>query len=132
MEGSTDAEQIAISLMEQQVYDLRMAFGRVAYDPNCGKLKEEYVKNLPDALKLVSDYLGENPFVAGQNMSYVDFWLYEYLLKVAVLVPEVFGEFDNLKKFVERIESLPRISAYLKERKPALFNGPMSKWNATC
>ena len=131
LDGANEQEKIAISLVEQQVSDLNTAIVRVCYDPNCEKLKEDYLKNLPAALKLLSTYLGDRPFVAGSNISYVDFWLYEYLKKISVLVPGSLDEFANLGKFLGRIESLPQLAAYFKNAKPGLFNGPMAKWNAT-
>ena len=103
--GSTEEEKIAISLVEQQVYDLKYAFARVAYDPNCEKLKVDYLNNLPASIKQISDYLGERPFVAGANLTYVDFWLYEFVKKMSVLTPEILNEFCNLDKFIKRIES---------------------------
>ena len=131
LDGSTEEEKIRISLLEQQVTDMNFQIIRISYDPNCDKLKEDYVKNLPDSLKLVSKFLGDHPFAAGTNISYVDFLLYEYLTKISVLVSDVFGQFPNLKKFLERIESLPRVSTYMKFEKPSLFNGSMANWNAT-
>ena len=131
LDGANEQEKIAISLVEQQVSDLNTAIVRVCYDPNCEKLKEDYLKNLPAALKSLSTYLGDRPFVAGSNISYVDFWLYEYLKKISVLVPGSLDEFANLAKFLGRIESLPQLSGYFKNAKPGLFNGPMALWNAT-
>nr|ABL09303.1 allergen Aca s 8 [Acarus siro] len=98
LDGATEAEKIAISLVEQQVQDLN---------------------------------IGEKPFVAGSNISYADFWQYEYLKKISVLVPGALDATPNLAKFLVRIESLPQLSAFFKANKPALFNGPMAKWNAT-
>lgn len=131
LDGSNEQEKIAISLVEQQIADLNQAIVKICYDPNCEKLKEEYLKNLPTALKSLSTYLGDRPFFAGSNISYVDFWAYEYLKKISILVPGGLDEFANLTKFLGRIESLPQMSAYFKNAKPGLFNGPMAKWNAT-
>ncbi|OTF73475.1 Group 8 mite allergen-like protein (mu class glutathione transferase), partial [Euroglyphus maynei] len=113
--NDNDHEMIRISMAEQQTKDMMTAMVRVCYDPNCEKLKPDYLKALPDSLKLMSKFLDQHPFVAGTNVSYVDFYLYEFLCRVKVMVPEVFNQFDNLKKFVERMESLPRVSDYIKK-----------------
>lgn len=134
LEGSTGAEKVAISLVEQQVYDMFMAHGRVAYDEACEKLKPEYVKGVSASLKQLSAFLGEKPFVAGTNISYVDFFLYEILYKLSVFLPEAFKEPEvggNLLKFVERVASLPRVAGYIRASKPMVFNGVMAKWNAS-
>lgn len=133
LEGNTEAEKTAISLVEQQVYDMFMAHGRVAYDEACEKLKPEYLKGIPATLKQLSAFLGDKPFVAGSNISYVDFFLYEILYKLSVFVPEAFKGPEvggNLLKFVERVASLPRVASYIKASKPMIFNGVMAKWNA--
>nr|XP_027205212.1 glutathione S-transferase [Dermatophagoides pteronyssinus] len=131
LNGSNDHEEIRISMAEQQTKDMMAAMIRVCYDANCDKLKPDYLKSLPDCLKLMSKFVGEHAFVAGANISYVDFYLYEYLCRVKVMVPEVFGQFENLKRYVERMESLPRVSDYIKKQQPKTFNAPTSKWNAS-
>ena len=130
LNGGSPEEKLNISLMEQQVADLNNAFFALADDPNCDKLKPDYIAGLPSQIQLLSDYLGEQPFVAGAAISYVDFWLYEYLVKIKVLVPQVFAQFDNLKRFVDRIESLPRLKSYIKKLGPMPFCRPSCKWNA--
>ncbi|KAJ6219922.1 hypothetical protein RDWZM_005734 [Blomia tropicalis] len=130
LDGADCKEKVTISLVEQQIVDLNMAMGRIAYDPNCDKVKEDYLKALPDQLKLVSNFLGEKPFAAGANLSYVDFVMYEYLKKVSVLVPGSLDATANLAKFVGRIESLPKVAQYIASKTPKLFNGPIAKWNA--
>ena len=131
LNGSNDHEEIRISMAEQQTKDMMAAMICVCYDANCDKLKPDYLKSLPDCLKLMSKFVGEHAFVAGANISYVDFYLYEYLCRVKVMVPEVFGQFENLKRYVERMESLPRVSDYIKKQQPKTFNAPTSKWNAS-
>ncbi|KAH9420192.1 Glutathione S-transferase Mu 3 [Dermatophagoides pteronyssinus] len=129
--GQNDREEIRVSLAEQQIIDMNMAIGRIAYNPNCEKLKPEFLKTLPEQVELLSKFLGDQPFIAGSNISYADFLLYEYLTKLKVLVPDVFGRFENLKKFHERIEALPRVSDYIKKQQPKSFHGPTSLWNGT-
>lgn len=131
LDGANEQEKLAISLVEQQVQDMNSAIVRICYDPAVEKLKEDYLKGLPAGLKLLSTYLAEKAFVAGSNISYVDFWLYEYLKKISVMLPGSLDATPNLIKFIDRVESLPQLASYFKSAKPALFNGPMAKWNAT-
>ncbi|OTF75585.1 hypothetical protein BLA29_014632, partial [Euroglyphus maynei] len=95
-------------MAEQQTYDMLMAMVRICYDPNMDKLKPDYVNKLPESLNLMSKFLANHDFIAGSKISYADFFLYEFLCRLKVMVPEVYNQFDNLKKFVERMESLPR------------------------
>nr|CAQ51257.1 glutathione S-transferase [Psoroptes ovis] len=129
LNGNNEMEKIRISLAEQQIVDLNQALSRVAYNPNCEKLKPEYLEKLPEQLELLSKFLNNQPFISGTNISYADFLLYEYLTKIKVLMPELFVKNDNLKKFHERIEALPRINEYIKKQQPKSFHGPTALWN---
>lgn len=123
---------MAISLIEQQVVDLYRNITRINYDPQADKLKENFIANvLPGELKPLSAWLKEKPFVAGSNISYADFLLYEYLKKVACHVPGSLEPYPNLAKFVSRIESLPKLSTYIKQSAPVPFNGISAKWNVS-
>jgi len=130
LDGQTEAERLRIELAEQQLVDLNTAFVRLSYDPNFETLKVDYLKNLPDGLKLLSEFLGDRPYLAGANLSYADFLAYELLDKLVLLAADEVSKFANLKQYQSRIESLPTIANYLKSdryiRSP--LNGPMAKF----
>ena len=129
LEGTTEVEKNRIAVLEQQVSDLNIAFFRTLFGPDFEKNKPEYLKALPDALKQLSTFLGSNQWVAGGKISYVDFWLYEYLIKIKVFAPQVFGKFPTLSAFVDRVEALPRVAEYIKASEPLVFSGPRYAWN---
>lgn len=101
----------------------------LAKNPQVAKLRDSYIGSLPAEVARLSVFLGEQPFVAGSALSYVDFTLYEALIRMAVLTPAVLEPATNLKRFIERIEALPRLSTYLKGQAPMPFGGPSYKWN---
>ena len=131
LDGETEEDRIRISLCEQQTVDMVIAMARVSYDPNCEKLKPEYLRTLPNQLELMSKFIGDLPFVGGTNLSYVDFCLYELLVKYKVLTSEILEPFENLQNFIKRFESMPKIAAYIREQEPKPFNGAIAKWNGT-
>jgi len=131
LDGQSEEEQLRVGLVEQQLVDLNTAFTRICYDPNFETLKVDYLKNLPNNLELLSNFLGERPFLAGESVTYVDFMAYEFLDKINALAPEELAKVDNLKKYSERVESLPQIANYLKTAPKGSFNGPMAQWGAT-
>ena len=77
-------------------------------------LKEDYIKALPEKLGQFSDFLGDNPWFAGANISFVDFIMYELLDQHRILAPEVITTFPKLVDFLNRFEKLPAIEAYMK------------------
>jgi glutathione S-transferase len=115
--GNTEDEQIRISLAEQQLKDNNTAFVRICYDTNFETLKIDYFKQLPQTLELLSKFLGDRPYFAGESLTYVDFLAYEYLDQQKLFAPDVVSKFENLVQFLARFELLPTIAKYMKSDK---------------
>lgn len=132
LDGTTEQEKIRIDLAEQQLNDFRMAFVQMCYNPNFETLKVDYLKTLPDKLKLFSDFLGKNKWFAGNNITYVDFLLYEMLAQHKLFAPDCLKNFSNLDEFVKRFEDLPTIKKYMKSDKFLKWplNGDMAKFGS--
>ncbi|XP_076431445.1 uncharacterized protein LOC102914538 [Peromyscus maniculatus bairdii] len=87
------------------------------YDSCClpqEKRKPEFLKGLPDHLKLYSEFLGKQPWFAGDKITYVDFLVYDVLDQHRIFEPKCLDAFPNLKDFLARFEGLKKISAYMK------------------
>jgi len=130
--GSTEEEERRVDQSEQQVTDFRMGWVRLCYNPAFETEKVEYLKNLPGLLKGFSDWLGDRKYFAGSHVTYVDFIFYEIFSQHLVFSKESFADFKNLTGFVERIESCPDLSAYLKSDKCIKwpFNGDMASFGS--
>ena len=130
LNGTTPEEQLAINLIEQQVVDVYRNITRINYDPQANKLKDDFIANvLPGDLKPLSTWLGDKAFVAKSTISYCDFLLFEVLYKISIHAPGSLDPFPNLKKFIERIMSLPQMVEYFKNSTPIPFNGISAQWN---
>ncbi|XP_027859886.1 glutathione S-transferase Mu 1-like isoform X1 [Xiphophorus couchianus] len=68
--GDTEEQKMRIDMLEQQCLDLRASFVRMCYVDLEG-LKPDYLKALPDALKLFSDFLGQRKWFAGDKVTYL-------------------------------------------------------------
>lgn len=130
LDGANEQEKARIDLVEQQISDYRGAFSGMCYNPDFDTLKVEYLKNLPTRLKLLSDFLGAHQWLAGQNLSYADFILYEFLDQQRLFSPAALDDFANLRELVERFENLPKVAAYLKSDKflKGPINGARAQW----
>jgi len=128
--GITDLEKTRVDLMECQLADFRSPFVGLCYNPKFNDLKAAYLEQLPGKLKEISAFLGSNPYFAGNNLTYVDFLVYEMLDQHKTFSPTCLDQFLNLQQFTERIEALPAIAAYMRSdkflKKP--FNGLMAKF----
>ncbi|XP_040854569.1 glutathione S-transferase Mu 2 isoform X11 [Ochotona curzoniae] len=78
------------------------------------KLKPDYLKGLPDKLTVYSQFLGKQPWFAGDKITFADFLVYDILDQNRIFAPGCLDAFPNLKDFVARFEGLPKIAAYIK------------------
>lgn len=125
----TEVEQARVDLVEQQIVDWKskqsdLFYG--AYD----KLKDDYKEGLTDKIELLSKFLGDRRWMAGDNLTYIDFFAYDWLDVNRLFSPGLMDTVPNLKGFVKRTEELPRISAYINSDRfiKWAINGPMAAW----
>ncbi|XP_014886462.1 glutathione S-transferase Mu 1-like isoform X3 [Poecilia latipinna] len=127
--GDTEEQKIRIDMLEQQCLDLRASFVRMCYVDLEG-LKPDYLKALPEALKLFSDFLGQRKWFAGDKITFVDFVMYELLDQHRMFHSSCLDDFKNLKDFLDRFEALEKIAAYMKSSRfiKTPVNNKMAKW----
>lgn len=111
-----------MSLIMEQFEDMRSALARMAYPPTCAKdraeihesLRKEYMGDLDRKLKGISSFLGENEWMSGGKLTYVDFYVYDILDFHRLLFnPKHFNAFPNLVKYMERFEGLKGVKEHL-------------------
>ncbi|RXG70285.1 Glutathione S-transferase [Armadillidium vulgare] len=129
--GKTECENIRIDMTEGESADLRQAWMKIVYSSKeeVEKSKEDYKKNtLLPKLSNLSKYLGNHPWFAGERITYVDFLLYELFDINRRLFPSCLDDFDNLKQYTKRFESLEPIKKYMNSNRYMKdpLNGPMA------
>jgi glutathione S-transferase len=112
--GKTEEEIIRVDVIENEICDFRSEFVPMCYSPDFDKLLPGYLETLPGKLKRFSDFLGDHKFFAGENLTHVDFLVYEMLDQHKLLEPGCLDPFGNLQNFIRSIESLENVSSYLK------------------
>ncbi|GBN46386.1 Glutathione S-transferase Mu 1 [Araneus ventricosus] len=114
LDGSTEEEKLRVSLSEQQIADFRGSLVQLSYNENFEKLKPDFIANVPSQLKLIADFLGDRKFLAGSSVTYADFMAYNAVDFYRYLIPNVLTDFQTLREYQERIQSLPELQSYLK------------------
>ncbi|KAM4807232.1 glutathione S-transferase Mu 2 isoform 6-T6 [Urocitellus parryii] len=112
--GETEEEKTRVDILENQAMDSRMQLGRLCYNPDFEKLKPEFLEDLPEKMKLYSQFLGKHPWFAGDKITFVDFLVYDVLDVHRLFEPKCLDAFPNLKDFMSRFEGLRKISDYMK------------------
>jgi len=132
--GANEEEQSRLEMIEQQAIDLRVALTQICYNPNFESLRVEFVKTIPEKLKLWSNFLGNKKFLIGDKVTYVDFLLADILSLYSTFAqqyePSAFNDSKILLDYVQRVESLPGVAEYLKSgvyhKMP--YNGAVAFW----
>ncbi|KAL7647621.1 UNVERIFIED_CONTAM: hypothetical protein RMT77_001221 [Armadillidium vulgare] len=129
--GKTECENVRIDMSEGEAGDLRSAWVKLVYSSKeeFEKSKGDYKKNtLLPKLTNLSKFLGNHPWFAGEHITYVDFLLYELFDINRRLFPSCLDDFDNLKQYTKRFESLEPIKKYMNSNRYMKdpLNGPMA------
>ncbi|XP_071546691.1 glutathione S-transferase Mu 4-like [Panulirus ornatus] len=125
--GKTEEEKTRVDILENQAMDMRRAFVKLCYETYNTK-KQEYLDDLPAAMKLLSDFLGDRPWFAGDNITFVDFLIYELLDVHQELDSSCLDGKKNLQDFVKNFEALPAMKKYMASPQflKTPLNGPMA------
>uniref|UniRef100_A0A671G6Q5 Glutathione S-transferase n=1 Tax=Rhinolophus ferrumequinum TaxID=59479 RepID=A0A671G6Q5_RHIFE len=65
--GETEEERIRVDILENEVMDSSNQLATVCYSPEFEKLKPDYLKALPEKMKLFSQFLGKRTWFAGDK-----------------------------------------------------------------
>jgi glutathione S-transferase len=137
-EGSAE-ELASVDCLLEQVVDIRNAVVRAAYGFGGGSL-DDLKTSLPGLLAGFEQLLAKHGggFLCGSKATLPDFAFYEVMDEARVLSSEVFdsspaeyfANMPHLLAFLERFESLPRLSDYFKSDKYAArpFNNKIAKF----
>lgn len=131
LDGKTEADKIRVDLALAQAHDYFMNFVQLVYDPKYEELKDGYLKDMPDKLKALSNFLGDRKFVAGDYVTFVDFFLFEFLDSQVVFSEDILKNFPSVEAYYKRVASLPGVEKYLKSDKFIRypFYSPLSHFN---
>ena len=89
--------------------------------------------NLLQKVKPIVQFLGDKPFLVGNDVTYVDFTLFEMCdLMNWISEGQLFEQNPTLKQYYERVKALPRLNDYYNDdsrcmKKP--FNNKVAKLN---
>ena len=125
--GKTPAEQGKVEVMVAIIGDLKGAATMPCYTTG----SKDQIKNATKAqLTAVSTYMMKNKYLAGDNITFIDFVMFELLELLDFVYDKMLLKTNaTLNAYHQRIKALPGLSAYKTEMQAAPFNGPQAKLN---
>nr|XP_033770836.1 glutathione S-transferase Mu 5-like [Geotrypetes seraphini] len=128
--GENEEEIMKVDMVLYQALDFRMGLVTIAYNPNFEILKGPYLDALPEKLRQFSKFLCERKWFAGEKITFVDFVMYDVLDQHRMLEPKCLEQFQNLTSFLDRVEALDTIAAYMKSDRyiKTPINNRIAKW----
>lgn len=129
LDNLTEEERLRMDLVDREIDDFRMDHCDLCYNPrnqDLSKLRKTYFsEKLPLQLKQFEEFLGERSWLAGENITFVDFAFYTYLNMNTLLESSCCRDFPKLEKYLERFEGLPTVKKYMESS--CYVKGPL--WN---
>ncbi len=135
--GDSALEHVRCDLVQESFVGAQSKLANFYWDPDFENLRDDYEKTeLPELLSELQNLFCANStnsgFWVGNRLSYVDFIAWHFLDSVRPFSLRTLNKFDKLVKFKQRIESRPRISAYLKsDRRPKTLTVALSRFGGT-
>lgn len=125
--GRNAAEVGRVNMLEYHVFTLKMAATMPCYSENPDAAA--IIETVRPQLAKLYEVTGGSTFIAGENITYLDFMYHELLDVLNWMSNGAFlEEFPNLKGYSERMVSLYN-PAYWQENTQLRINGPSAKLN---
>ncbi|CAL1275173.1 unnamed protein product [Larinioides sclopetarius] len=133
LDGKDEKQKLRVFLAEQQIVDMswNLVFLVVSKDYN-ESTRADFIKKIPDMLKLWENFIGDQKYLTGDDITYVDFMAYEAFDFYRLFHSEALDNFPKLKAFLNRIKNLPELQEYLNSytyRKWPIL-GPSAKFGS--
>jgi len=115
-------EERRVDLAEQQINDLMWSCNGLCYNKDYSEeLKNKFMDDFMGIkCQQLNNFLGDNKFFGGDQLTYVDFLAYEMFDQHRVLWPEfekMYQKHPNIVAFLKRMEALPKLAQFLNSER---------------
>lgn len=117
-----------VNMIGSIVIDLKNP--KVTY-PMYGSPDKKVIKaNIRSIVPTLVKSMGDKQYLAGDDVSWVDFIFYELCQLMEFTIPTFFEEFPTLKPYCDRVANLPKVKEYLAS--PESYTKTRTYNNITC
>ncbi|GFR10610.1 glutathione S-transferase Mu 1 [Trichonephila clavata] len=113
LDGKNEWEKLRVSLAEQQIVELRADFIELAYFSDFKSEKDRFIETIPDKLKPWEEFIGNQEYLIGQDITYVDFIAFETFDYYRLLHADALVGFPNIRAYHHRMKNLPKLRDYM-------------------
>ncbi|CAL1275162.1 unnamed protein product [Larinioides sclopetarius] len=107
-------QQVRTMVAEQQSVEFRQKLNSFTLGYECEIAgKNEFLESVQPMFQQWENFLGNRQFVAGDNLTYVDFMVYEVLDLYRELQEKILDDYQSLKVYFNSIKKLPELQEYL-------------------
>ncbi|XP_039261909.2 glutathione S-transferase class-mu 26 kDa isozyme 47-like [Styela clava] len=127
---TSEEDQRQADMLQGVINDIRVGFVRYIYGADLYEKIDELRKNQSGKVDLMEKYLKDRKFLIGNDLSFLDFALFETFDHHRLFFTDIFDQSPNIQNYMKRFESLPRIANYLSSARYKKFpiNGSMASW----
>uniref|UniRef100_UPI00358F922A hematopoietic prostaglandin D synthase-like n=1 Tax=Myxine glutinosa TaxID=7769 RepID=UPI00358F922A len=120
--GKTSMEQAQACSIVESIHDLVMIGPRFRNSEEVKKQKEkDLFEALPTFINYMERFLGDREWMVGTSVTWADLCLQNFVLWLKELRPEALKTSPKLQAVCNRVEALPNIAAWLKNRPQTMF-----------
>ncbi|GIY57606.1 glutathione S-transferase [Caerostris darwini] len=112
LDGKDDLQKSRVHMAEQTVADHIERLRSVILSNDYEAAKVEFIKNMPSVFKLWEKFFGDGKYIAGEDITYVDFLAYETFDFYRLIYENALEGFPTLQAFQKRIKNLPELQDY--------------------
>ncbi|GBN57164.1 Glutathione S-transferase Mu 1 [Araneus ventricosus] len=131
LDGKTDEQKRRVLVAEQQSVDFRDKLRAFVVGSEYEKTgKEAFLKSVQPMFQLWEKFLGDRKFLAGDDVTYVDFLVLENLDYYRLFHETILDDYPSVKAYFGRMKNLPELQEYKKSPvcRPWPIFGPMAKF----
>ncbi|GBN86627.1 Glutathione S-transferase class-mu isozyme 7, partial [Araneus ventricosus] len=130
LDGKTDEQRRRVLVAEQQSVDFRDKFKSFVISSEYDTGKEEFLESVQPMFQQWEKFLGDKKYLIGDDVTYVDFLVYEALDYYRLFHKSILHDYPSLKAYFNRMKNLPELQKYVKSsvRKPWPVFGPNAKF----
>ena len=126
--GRTPAEAGNAAMLEGLLSDLNSAVDKISFSMD--GTQEALKETTKTRLEPIASFMGENPFLVGEEVTFVDFILFEWIEKCQdahIWGGSFFDQIPSLRAYYERMQALPNMPSAEERAAQGLFNGWRAK-----